>query len=122
MADELLEMLAAEADRRLGPIRDALDRLAAASEPDRDAVEALRVEVHGLKGAALVIGQAHLGALARRAEDAIAARLGAGTIDGDLAGKLSDAMDAFGEGARAAADGRDEPKSVAAAEAALPDD
>lgn len=122
MADELLNMLATESDRRLPAIRDALDRLAAAAEPDRDAVEALRVDVHGLKGAALVIGQQHLGDLARRAEDAVAARLGAGTIDGDLAARLRDAMDAFGEGAHAAAEGRDEPPSVAAAEAALPED
>jgi chemotaxis protein histidine kinase CheA len=122
VADELLQMLAAEADRRVPPFREGLKRIAGATEPDREAVEALRVEIHGLKGAALVIGQSHLGALARRAEDAIAARLGAGTIGDKLAKQLSDAADAFGEGARAAAEGKPEPPSVAKAEAALPDD
>ena len=122
MADELLQMLAAEADRRVPPFRKGLGRIAGASEPDRDAVEALRVEIHGLKGAALVIGQEHLGALARRAEDAIAARLGAGTIGEDLAKQLGDAAEAFGKGAHAAAEGKPEPPSVAKAEAALPDD
>jgi chemotaxis protein histidine kinase CheA len=122
VADELLQMLAAEADRRVPPFRAGLERIAGASEPDRDAVEALRVEIHGLKGAALVIGQDQLGALARRAEDAIAARLGAGTIGEDLAKQLGDAADAFGEGARAAAAGELPPPSVAAARAALPDD
>jgi chemotaxis protein histidine kinase CheA len=122
VADELLQMLAAEADRRVPPFREGLERIAGAPEPDRDAVEALRVEIHGLKGAALVIGQDHLGALARRAEDAIAARLGAGTIGEDLAQKLGDAADAFGEGARAAAAGEPPPPSVAAARAALPDE
>jgi chemotaxis protein histidine kinase CheA len=122
VADELLQMLAAEADRRVPPFREGLDRIAGASEPDRDAVEALRVEIHGLKGAALVIGQDHLGALARKAEDAIAARLGAGTVGEELAQQLSDAAEAFGEGARAAADGKPEPASVAKAQAALPDD
>ena len=43
-------MLAAEAERRLGPISDDLRRIAAATEPDPAAVERLRVEVHGMKG------------------------------------------------------------------------
>jgi chemotaxis protein histidine kinase CheA len=118
---QLVEMLAAEAERRLGPITDDLDRIAAAGS-DSAAVEDLRVEVHGLKGAAMVIGEHRLASLAQRTEAAIAARAGAGTIDDALASRIRDACEAFLEGARAAAAGDPEPVSVAAAEAALPAD
>jgi chemotaxis protein histidine kinase CheA len=119
MADELHEMLAAEADRRVPPMQKSLRKLAKATKPDPDAVEELRVEVHGLKGAALVIGQDHLGRLAERAEQLLAARAGEGTIDPELAGRLGGAMDAFREGARAAAEGESEPSSVPDALVAL---
>lgn len=115
-------MLAAEAERRLGPITDDLNRISTAPEPDHGAVEDLRVEVHGLKGAAMMIGEQHLASLAHRTEAAIAARTGAGTIDDALAARIRDACDAFLEGARAAAAGDPEPPSVARAEAALPAD
>ena len=49
-------MLAAEANRRVPPMKKSLKKLAKGSKPDPDAVEELRVEVHGLRGAALVIG------------------------------------------------------------------
>jgi chemotaxis protein histidine kinase CheA len=115
-------MLAAEAERRLGPISDDLRRIAAATEPDPAAVERLRVEVHGMKGAAMVIGQDRLAGLAQRTENAIAARAGAGTINEALATRIRDACEAFLEGARAAAAGDPEPASVAQTKDALPAD
>jgi chemotaxis protein histidine kinase CheA len=117
--DELLGMLATEADRRVPPMQKSLKKLATGSETHPDAIEELRVEVHGLKGAALVIGQDHLGRLAERAEQLLAARAKEGTIDAELAGKLADAMDAFRAGARAAANGDPEPGSVPDALVAL---
>jgi chemotaxis protein histidine kinase CheA len=110
--DELLEMLAAEAKRRTPPVKKSLKKLAKASKPDPDAVEELRVEVHGLKGAALVLGQNHLGRLADRAEQLLAAAARDGTVDPELAAKLSEAMDAFEAGAAAASRGEPEPASV----------
>ena len=110
--DELLEMLAAEANRRVPPMKKSLTKLAKGSKPDPDAIEELRVEVHGLKGAALVIGQDHLGHLADRTEQLIVARTKEGTIDPDLAAKLAGAMEAFRAGAEAAAAGEPEPASV----------
>ncbi len=105
-------MLAKEADRRVPAVKKGLRKLAKASKPDPDKVEELRVEVHGLKGAALVIGEDHLGRLAERAERLLAARTDDGTIDAALAARLSEAMDAFREGSQAAADGEPEPDSV----------
>jgi chemotaxis protein histidine kinase CheA len=117
--DELLGMLAAEADRRVPPMQKSLKQLAKGSGPDPEAIEELRVEVHGLKGAALVIGQDHLGRLAERAEQLLAARADEGTMEAELAGKLSSAMDAFQAGAQAAARGEPEPASVPDALVAL---
>ena len=113
-------MLAAEADRRVPPLQKSLKKLAKGSNPDSEAIEELRVEVHGLKGAALVIGEQRLGRLAERAEQLLSASEKEGTLDAELAGKLSDSMDAFQAGARAAAKGDPEPPSVADALVALP--
>ena len=113
-------MLAQETDRRVPGINKSLKRLAESSDPDSIGVEDLRVEVHGLKGAAMVVGQVRLGDLAKRAEKALADRADQGTIDPDLAGRLAAAVEAFHEGTRAAADGDPEPASVAASLAALP--
>jgi len=112
-------MLAKEADRRVPAVTKALKKLEHSHEPDPSAIEAMRVEVHGLKGAAMVIGEAHLGRLAERAEKLLAARIEPGTIDAGLNGRLTAAVVAFHEGAHAAADGQPEPPSVAQALGAL---
>src|SRR4029453_11503996 len=57
---ELIRMLAAEADRRCPAIIAGIEALAASGEKDPDRIEQLRVEAHGLKGAALVVGQERL--------------------------------------------------------------
>lgn len=116
---ELNEMLAKESDRRVPAVKKGLSKLAKASEPNSAKVEEMRVEVHGLKGAAMVIGQNQLGRLAERAEQLLTARAKEGTIDADLAARLSAAMDAFQEGSKAAADGDPEPPSVSDALVAL---
>ena len=113
-------MLAAEADRRVPPMQKSLKKLAKGTKPAPGAIEELRVEVHGLKGAALVIGQQRLGRLAEGAEQVLSASEREGTLDAGLAGKLLDSMDAFQAGARAAAKGDPEPPSVADALVALP--
>ena len=113
-------MLAKEAERRVPPLRKKLATLGQSRVPDPDAVEEARVEVHGLKGAALVIGQQQLGRLAERTEQLLASRTAEGTIDPDLADRLGEGMDAFQAGARAAADGEPEPPAVAEALEALP--
>jgi chemotaxis protein histidine kinase CheA len=117
---ELLEMLAQETDRRVPGINNGLQRLAESSDPDPPGVEGLRVEVHGLKGAAMVIGQVRLADLAKRAEKALADRADQGTIDPDLAGRLTAAVEAFQAGTHAAANNHPEPASVAESLAALP--
>ena len=113
-------MLAKEAERRVPPLKKKLATLGQSHVPDPDAVEEARVEVHGLKGAALVVGQQQLGRLAERTEQLLAARTAEGTIDPDLAGRLGEAMDAFEAGAGAAARGEPEPPAVAEALVALP--
>lgn len=113
-------MLAAESRRRVPAIQQSLKKLSRASSPDSDAVEEMRVEVHGLKGAALVIGQHRLGQLADRAEQLLAANAAEGGIDLELAAQLTDVLDAFKAGADAAAAGEPEPPSVAEALVAVP--
>jgi chemotaxis protein histidine kinase CheA len=118
---ELLDMLSAETDRRSAAITKGLEELSKSGDQDSDAVESLRVEAHGLKGAALVVGQQRLAELAMRMEELLTMRIGPGTIDGDLAAKLVPAAAALQEGARAAASGDEEPASVAAALDSLTD-
>jgi len=112
---ELLDMLASETDRRSATIIEGVESLAQAGESAPERVEALRVEAHGLKGAALVVGQSRLAELALRIEDVLAARMDEGTIDVDLAAKLIPATSALHEGAEAAAERTSEPPSVGAA-------
>lgn len=120
MADEnLAEMLAAEAGRRVPAVKDRLQQLAGAEEPDPAMIEEARIEVHGLRGAALVTTQESLGELAARAEQLLTSAVEAGKLDDDLAVRLAAAMDAYREGARAAAAGDPEPPSVPESLAAL---
>src|SRR5262245_35961384 len=119
MPDDLLDMLAAETDRRGDAIQAGLTALSDSGRPDPARVEALRVEVHGLKGAALVVGQDRLAELARLREEALADREEAGQIEPELASAILDAAAALDEGARAAAQGAGEPPAVGKALAAL---
>ena len=112
-------MLAAEAERRTPSLIAGIDDLASSGERDPDRVEALRVEAHGLKGAALVVGQPRLGDLARALESALKERSPEGRIDSSDAPRLTDAARAFRDGTEAAANGEAEPAGVGEALAAL---
>ncbi|MDP9144052.1 MAG: Hpt domain-containing protein [Actinomycetota bacterium] len=122
MADkELLEMLAAETDRRAPLMIQGIEWLSSADAPDSDRVEAVRVEAHGLKGAAMVVGESRLALLGERLEIALVQRNAPGTIDAGLGATLAAGVRALQEGARAAAAGQPEPASVDEALAALSD-
>ncbi len=105
-------MLATEADRRGPGLIAGLEELAGSGEKDSDRIEQLRVEAHGLKGAALVVGQERLAELAHLIEQHLADRVKQGTIEPGAAGMLVKATSAFSEGAQAAADGVTEPTAV----------
>jgi HPt (histidine-containing phosphotransfer) domain-containing protein len=116
---ELLDMLAAETDRRCATIAAGVQALAASDRSNPKKVEALRVEAHGLKGAALVVGQERLAKLAKEIESTFAEHIGEGTLDVALSAKLVTATSALHEGAQAAAENVGEPPSVADAIALL---
>jgi chemotaxis protein histidine kinase CheA len=109
---ELLDMLAAETDRRSKAIIDGAKALAASGEPDSGAVESLRVEVHGLKGAAMVVGESRLAELALSLERLLADQKESGVIAPSMAAAVVTATAALREGADAAAEGLDEPPVV----------
>jgi chemotaxis protein histidine kinase CheA len=109
---ELLNMLATETDRRSKTIIDGAEALAASDQRDPSAVEALRVEVHGLKGAAMVVGESRLAELALRLERVIAEQKEAGQLQPSLAATVVAATSALDEGAQAAAEGVPEPTTV----------
>ena len=120
MADpELLTMLAAEAERRTPAIITGVEELAVSGDEDSTRIEQLRVEAHGLKGAALVVGQDRLADLAREIEQFLARCVESGLIPAGSAGALVAAASAFNEGAQAAAEGVGEPSSVSDSLAAL---
>jgi HPt (histidine-containing phosphotransfer) domain-containing protein len=110
--DELLGLLASETDRRGDTIVKGVRKLAGSGKQDPKGVEALRVEAHGLKGAAMVVGQKGLADLARQLEITFAERAGSGTIEPETAERVVAGIAALREGAQAAADGGREPKSV----------
>lgn len=112
-------MLAAEAERRSPTIISGVEQLAASDDKDSDRIEELRVEAHGLKGAALVVGQNRLADLARLIEQYLAGCVDAGRIDTASAAAVITATSAFTEGAQAAAEGVGEPSSVRDSLAAL---
>ena len=112
-------MLAAEAARRTPPIIDGLEKLAGSDQKDSALIEELRVEAHGLKGAALVVGQNRLADLAREMEQYLAASVDTGLIKPGAAAALIAGASAFSEGAQAAAEGVAEPSSVGESLAAL---
>ena len=112
-------MLAAEADRRTPSIIDGLETLVSSGESDPARIEELRVEVHGLKGAALVVGQERLADLAKGMEQFLAGCVDTGLIQPGAAAALIAGASAFNEGAQAAAEGVAEPSSVGESLAAL---
>lgn len=105
-------MLAAEAERRGPTIITGIEDLAASGDKDPDRIETLRVEAHGLKGAALVVGQERLADLARLIEQYLAGCIDSGRINPTNAAAVVTATSAFTEGAQAAAEGVREPSSV----------
>jgi chemotaxis protein histidine kinase CheA len=109
---ELLRMLAAEAERRSPTIITGIENLATSGDSDPDRIEALRVEAHGLKGAALVVGQERLADLAKGIEQFLRGCLESGQINPTGAATVVTAASAFTEGAQAAAEGVGEPSSV----------
>lgn len=109
---ELLDMLAKETDRRTSTICDGVDRLAKSGDADSKQVESLRVEVHGIKGAALMVGQHRLAKIGTWVEDTLAERIDSGIIEEDLGERIVDYVKAIQDGAHAAAEGKDEPSSV----------
>jgi chemotaxis protein histidine kinase CheA len=112
-------MLAAEADRRCPTIIAGVEALASSGDKDPKRIEKLRVEAHGLKGAALVMEQERLADLARRIEAFLADCIKAGQIKPGAAATVVAAASAFNEGAQAAAEGVGEPSSVGESLAAL---
>jgi chemotaxis protein histidine kinase CheA len=105
-------MLAAEAGRRTPSIIDGIEALAASGEKDQARIEELRVEAHGLKGAALVVGENRLADVARKIEEYLAGSVDSGQIKPGEAATVVAAASAFNEGAQAAAEGVPEPSSV----------
>lgn len=113
MADtDLLDMLASETDRRADTIIEGVEKLAGSGESDSARVEELRVEAHGLKGAAMVVGQSRLGELAEQLERFFAERADSGRIDPKEAATAVAAVSTLDEAAKAAAEGGPEPPSV----------
>jgi chemotaxis protein histidine kinase CheA len=106
-------MLASETSRRSETLIAGVQELSASGQPDPDKVEQLRVDAHGIKGAAMVVGQERLAELARLIEEQLAARADSGEIDGGLAMSIVGAVNALHEGTQAAASGAEEPPSVA---------
>jgi chemotaxis protein histidine kinase CheA len=110
---DLLDMLASETDRRADTIIDGVEKLAGSGESDSARVEELRVEAHGLKGAALVVGQSRLGELAEQLERFFAERMDSGRIAPKEAAVAVAAVSSLDEAAKAVAEGGPEPPSVA---------
>jgi chemotaxis protein histidine kinase CheA len=105
-------MLAAEAQRRGPEIISGLEKIASSTRKEPKKIEALRVEAHGLKGAALVVGQERLAELARLMEQFLRDQIETGVIEPGTAAIVIAAASAFTEGAEAAAEGVGEPKAV----------
>lgn len=110
---DLLDMLASETDRRAGTIIEGVEKLAGSGESDSARVEELRVEAHGLKGAAMMVGQSRLGELAEQLERFFAERIDSGRIGPKEAATAVAAVSSLDEAAKAVAEGGPEPPSVA---------
>jgi chemotaxis protein histidine kinase CheA len=109
---DLLDMLASETDRRADTIIKGVEELAGSGKSDTARVEELRAQAHGLKGAALVVGQSRLGELAEQLERFFTARADSGRIGPKEAAIAVAAVSSLDEAAKAAAEGGQEPPSV----------
>src|SRR5206468_11263294 len=96
---ELLTMLSVEAERRGPTIIAGIEDLAGTGLKDTDRIEQLRVEAHGLKGAALVHRQDRLADLARLIEEFLVGCATSGRINPANAAPVVAATSAFTEGA-----------------------
>ena len=105
-------MLASETSRRSEALIAGVQELSASGQPDPERVEQLRIDAHGIKGAAMVVGQERLAELARLIEDALAARADSGQLEEAVATNIVGAANALHEGTVAAAKGADEPPVV----------
>jgi chemotaxis protein histidine kinase CheA len=105
-------MLAAEAERRGQTMIAGLEELASSGKKDSERIEELRVDAHGLKGAALVVGESRLADLARLIEEFLKGRVESGRVEPGTAATVIAAVSALTEGAHAAAEGVAEPSSV----------
>lgn len=112
---DLLDMLASETDRRAETIIKGVEELAGSGKTDSAQVEELRVEAHGLKGAAVMVGQSRLGELAEQLERFFADRTDSGRLEPKEAAAAVAAVSSLDEAAKAAAEGSPEPPSVAEA-------
>lgn len=112
-------MLAAEADRRVPAILDGIAAAVGSDGPATETLEAIRIDAHGLKGAALVVGQQRLGDLAALMERRLADRIEAGPIKEEEAELIAGAAAALRDAAHAAANGEPEPPQLEASIAAL---
>jgi chemotaxis protein histidine kinase CheA len=109
---DLLDMLASETDRRAAAIIEGVEELAGSGRSDSARVEELRVDAHGLKGAAMVVGQSRLGELAEQVERFFAERIDSGRIEPREAATVIAAVSSLDEAAKAVAEGGPEPPSV----------
>jgi len=119
VGDELLDMLASETRRRAPAIMAGVRGCAGSGDDARLELEALRVEAHGLKGAALVVGQPRLGELAALMEARLVSHAEKGSIDSSEAEAIAGAAEALSAATDAVAAGEPEPPSLAASISAL---
>lgn len=102
---ELLEAFAAEARRRA-------DVITAGLETGTDDFESLRAEAHALKGTASVLGLRRLAELGGLMESDLADAAKAGELRPARSRQIADAAEAMADGARAAANGEEEPPDI----------
>jgi HPt (histidine-containing phosphotransfer) domain-containing protein len=101
----LVESFAAEARRRCDVISAGLDT-------GTSDYETLRSEAHALRGTAAVVGLQRLSELAGLMESDLKEAVKSGELRPGRARQLSEAARALGDGAVAAAEGKEEPPDV----------
>lgn len=103
--DQLLAAFADEAKRRA-------DVITAGLEAGTTDFETLRLEAHALKGTASVLKLRRLAELGGLMESDLADAAKAGELRASRGRQISDAAEALADGARAAANGHEEPPDV----------
>ena len=102
---ELLESFAEEARRRC-------DVISAGLATETTDFVTMRVEAHALRGTASVVGLRRLAERAGLMESDLSEAKKTGSIRGGRSHQLADAAKALADGARAAANGEEEPPDV----------